>query len=456
MSLASRPSRSLLAVALLVTPLVMAASPTLAQQAPAQADPATPREMSRVRAEFARVRDRMEAVQRDFDRAARNNLPAVRDAALKDWQRALDGVEPYVKGLSPDVPEEKQLIEEYNRWLELYSEAAGTGNAGEFFLQISRHWSELTAGTEGWEQETTPLTYDALLAADAGDPNLLTLGMPKTVAFAIAADRYITDVTTREDYARYKGAENVKTDLAQAEAARGRAQEKLVQGAQAILSAAEGAKLDQAGRDRIERLFETDLAVPLAGTDALTDLQNRERTAVRKWDVANVGEQQAGERAMVRLTTAANTQWPRILAKYAATPMAPEGRGRGQIVKITGVRNRLGKDFAAGTYDFAGFVNGAPVVGNYVPGVAEHVKSVLEQTGQKSLPDVDYELIAIVRGTTQIPAVKRPGVTTAPATADEATATTAPANTDAAVLDIVALRAGPACVGTKVVVTPQQ
>lgn len=443
------------AAALLSTAAFSVVLPSEIFAQPADA-PATPRELSKVRAEFKKVRDRMEAVQREFDRAARINSPTVRDEALKDWQRALDGVEPYVSELSENVPEEKALIDEYQEWLLRYAEAAGTGNAGDFFLQITRHWTDLTAGTEGWEDEATPVTYETLTKANSGDSSVQSMGMPKTVAFVTAVNKYIQDVTTRDDYPRYKGAENVKNDLKQVTAARDRAQEKLAKAADALITQAEQGKLDQASRDKLDRYVEQDLSAALAGSESQATLQTRGRAAVRKFDVDTIGEEKAAEKSMVRLTTAAEREWPRILATYAATPMAPVGSGRGQVVKITGVRNRVGKEFQDGTYDFAGYVNGAPVVGNYAPAVKEHVKYVLEQTGQKTLPDTDYELIAVVRGTAQVPAVKRPGATTAPAAADEAAATTSPAVTDAAVLDIVALRAGPACVGTKAVVTPQR
>jgi hypothetical protein len=421
-----------------------------------QVSPSTPRELSKIRSEFAKVRDRMLAVQRDFDRAARNNLPAVRDAALKDWQRALDGVEPYARQLSAEVPEEAALLDEYNHWLQLYSDAAGPGNAGDFFLQITRHWSELTAGTEAWDQETPALTFDGLTKADESDASARALGMPKTVAFVNAVDKYITDVTARDDYPRYKGSENVKADLAQAEKVRTEAQQKLAKAANAVLDGVKPGELDQASRDRLERFVEQDLATALAGSEAQTDLQSRGRSMLYDYDKKAIGEPAAMEKAMVRLTTAAERDWPRILARYATVPMAPEGSGRGQVVKISGVQNRAGKEFQDGTYDFAGFVDGAPVVGNYAPGVKEHVERVLRQTNTKALPDVNYELVTVIRGTAQVPAVTRPGATTAPATADDATAATSPAVTDCTVLDIVALRAGPACVGTEVVVTPEQ
>lgn len=427
---------------------LMLPNPVVAQP---QQQGATPRELSKTRAEFAKVRDRMEAVQREFDRAARNNLPAVRDAALKDWQRALDGLEPYVSELSPDVPDEKALIDEYNKWLELYASAAGTGNAGEFFLQITRHWTELTAGLEGWDQESTPATFDTITKAEADDASAHALGMPKTVAFAKACDQYVADVTARDDYLRYKGNENVKSDLARVAELRDQARAKLAKAADGILTQAAATKLDPSQRDHLEQFVEDDLSAALAGSDAQAGLQTRGRTMLLEYDRSTIGAQAAAEKSMVRLTTAAEVEWPRILAKYANIPMAPIGAGRGQVLKISGVKNRVGKEFQAGTYDFAGYVDGAPVVGNYVPAVKDHVERVLRQTDTKALPDVDYEMVAVVRGTAQVPAVKqRPGATTAPAIADEAAASTSPAVTDCTVVDIVALRAGPACVGTKI------
>ena len=421
-----------------------------------QVSPSTPRELAKIRTEFARVREAMKAVQRDFDRAARTNAPAVRDQALKDWQRALDGVEPYAKQLSPTVPEEAALLDEYNGWLKLYADAAGTGNAGDFFLQITRHWSELTAGTEGWDQEQPTLTFDALAKADDNDANTQAMGLPKTVALVKAIDQYLTDVTAREDYLRYKGSENVKADLAQAQKAREEAQTKLATAANAVLDGVTAAKLDQRGRDRLERFVEQDMTA-IAGSPAEMDLQTRGRTLVYDFDKKTLGEPAANEKAMKRLTDAATGAWPRILASYATTPAVPADAGRGQVVKISGVSNRVGKEFQSGTYDFAGIVDGAPVVGNFAPGVREHIARVFKQTNTTALPDVEYDLVAVVRGNAQVPAFQqRPGATTAPATADDAAATTSPAVTTCALLDIVALRAGPACVGTELNLTAEK
>jgi hypothetical protein len=136
--------------------------------------------------------------------------------------------------------------------------------------------------------------------------------------------------------------------------------------------------------------------------------------------------------------------------------MPAVGAGRGHVVHITGARNLIGKEFGVSTYDFGGYVDGAPVVGNFAPGVREHVNDVLAQTNMKALPeDAEYEMVAVVRGTAQVPNVRqRTGATTAPATATPDVAATSPAVTDCVVLDIVALRAGPAAVGSPVVVTP--
>ena len=416
----------------------------------------TPRELAKIRSEFAKVRDRVQAVQRDFDRAARTNKPAVRDSALKDWQRALDGVEPYAKQLSADVPEEATLLDEYNRWLQLYADATGTGNAGEFYMQITRQWSELTAGTEGWDQETAVIDFADVTGAEEDDAGAKALGMPKTVAFVNAVDRYITVVTAREDYARYKGSENVRMDLAQAEKVRAEAQAKLAKVADGVLNEADIAKLDTRSRDRLERFVEQDLSAALAGSDAKAGLQTRGRSMLYEYDKAAIGEQAAAEKSMVRLTMAAERDWPRILAQYTTMPTASVGSGRGQVVKISGVPNRVGKEFESGTYDFAGYLDGAPVVGTYAPDVKKHVEQVLQLTNLGALPDVNYEMVAVVRGIAQVPAVRRAGATTAPATADDATAATSPAVTDCVVVDIVALRAGPACVGTKIVATEKK
>ena len=60
-------------------------------------------------------------------------------------------------------------------------------------------------------------------------------------------------------------------------------------------------------------------------------------------------------------------------------------------------------------------MSGAPVVGTYSPGVAKYVKEVLALTNQNSLPDDEYELIAVVQGIASVPGVQRPGAATVPA-----------------------------------------
>lgn len=454
-------ARLLLAV---IVPASLLTAPTFGQvPANAPTGAAAPagvssRDLSRVRAEFIRVRDQMAGVQRDFDRAARANLPAVREQALTDWQRALEGLEPYVNQLSPQVPDELPFIQQYNQWIENYNAAVGPAQAGEFFLQISKQWSELTAGTEGWEQESSPLTYGSLTEAKDDDASVRSLGLPKTVKFVNAANTYLATVAARPDYGRFKNIPNVKQDRALVEAARARAYDKLARVADGILTSAGQVKLDQNSRDRLERFVDEDLTTALAGYSGQAQLQMRGRSAIYEYDKSTMGEEQAGKKSLARLTDSADKAWPQVLAKYATQPMAPVGAGRGQIVRVHDAKNLIGKQFGVSDYDFGGYVDNAPVVAKYAPGVRAAIDQTLALTNLKSLPDdATYDFVAIVRGTAQVPNIKRtPGATTAPATADPVAAATAPAVTDCVLLDIVALHAGPVAVGTDVVVTPER
>ena len=136
--------------------------------------------------------------------------------------------------------------------------------------------------------------------------------------------------------------------------------------------------------------FELEKALRIAGSAAqiFEGTRHRESNVARgkrleeKWK-AEIAAGEAARKALYQqLAAEADAAWPGIAAsikaEYGLDPADPGARGK--TIRLSGVYNRAGWDFDGNQYEFAIWVNGTPLAGNF----AAHVRKTFEEVGRRA------------------------------------------------------------------------
>lgn len=462
-----RRSRTILAVAVLIGtagPLAFSQSRPATPRAERRAPTTAPLSISRARQEFATARNRLVAARQSIERPERQRANAAREQGLADWRRTLDSLRPTAARLDPSVPAEAALLADYQTWRGEYVELAGLENRGSLFLSMQRRWTELTQPGDGWQAEKTPVTF-ARLKEKPDDPENASLGLPKTAAFARAADHYLRDVRRMPSYPYFDDAPEVANDLAQARAARDEAFEKLAAAADGVYAEASASPLDQSGRDRIEAFTDRDVREALVGSDRQSELVSRGEKLVDDYDVEKLGEARAAELRRERSARTAPARWQAIRDRYEAKPLTePTAAQRGALVSLDGFSNALGDAFRSDDYDLAVEVAGYPVVMRFDPALKRQYNAAMNrEAATKPTAGARYDIVGVVVGTAQVEqrvaanAIEVSATTRPTADNPEARiqlpASTRPTSrstrSDAVVIDVIAVHVGSVAIGVE-------
>ncbi|HXX94051.1 MAG TPA: hypothetical protein VEN81_10480, partial [Planctomycetota bacterium] len=231
----------------------------------------------------------------------------------------------------------------------------------QVYSALAERWKLEQKEIAGWEEEAS------------GDGPAATYQLPKTSTAVRRLIWFVTKDDHQQAGSEYKNDAPIQALLAEARKARDRAVEKLHGAYGALLS-----HLEKQPRPR--NRFDLERPVHLA-SQAGRDFEgtpHRDANVARakalgdRWQ-AEIEADRAGREAKYReLSAEASKAWPGILSAIKAQdgfdPLDSGSKGRTVLVK--GLRNRIGWDFT-GPYDFAIWVNGTPVAGNYDPAVAK-------------------------------------------------------------------------------------
>ncbi len=417
-------------------------SPTWAQTAKRDADAV---------AAMNRARTQLQPIRQRLTRAEHAGRSDEKSAALDEMKRVLDDLAPIVEAYSGDTGVQKAIAREFDQWMGEYKAASSqqTADGAAFFQMMSQRWAEIARQVQADPAEDKPASFPELVK----DPSIAGFGLPHTYAAVQALDRYVTEIQTHPDYMKNRTHENVVADLQNARKARAEAAAKLADAADAVLKQASADPLDQAGRDRVWAMVQTDLPGALSGSPRLEELQARARSLVERFDRDHNSDGSSVGSQRQRLTELADAVWPNIAGRYPAVGDDPMRAARGEIVHIRDAVVIAPNRYRPLDADLVLLVAGRPVVCVFDPVVKQHVKNILVETGQETLPPDGIQVIGVVRGMDRIDMVQQAGSSSAatnPAGGEgEVSARTGPAlaATDCVTLDVLAIRAGPAAIG---------
>jgi hypothetical protein len=125
----------------------------------------------------------------------------------------------------------------------------------------------------------------------------------------------------------------------------------------------------------------------------------RAKALDEKWEAAIEAENAAYAALYAQLSTEAAAAWPAIVTPIAVDegfdPFDPSWKGK--TVRISGVYNRIGWDFS-GPFDYAVWVNGMPIVGNFEPSVRAAVEAAVARTRTSVDDHSNWDAIVVVGG----------------------------------------------------------
>lgn len=359
----------------------------------------SPESVAKYRAEIERIRGLIAAAVKNaaLSRAKpilteleeRVSRPIFDDSA-QPWQIVgnLESLKSRVRGALTDVPSDDADVKAIEVRLAAVdvkisdaSVALGRDHAEEL---VSRAYENEKTAVAGWEDETTSGEYD----------------YPKT-ALAVRRLRYfLADNEMGRLWTEYP-------DLAPIQALRAGAQ-KALEGATAKLHAAFGAALGALEKKPRPTngvaLEEPSRFAGRAGSDfegtehAETNFA-RARALYDRWQNEIEADRAARQKKYRELAAVADAAWPAIVARIAAADgFDPHGgSARGKTVLVKSIRNRIGWDFS-GPHDFAIWVDGMPVVGDFDAVVTAAVNEACEKVGLPLDDHTDWDAVITIGG----------------------------------------------------------
>lgn len=336
--------------------------------------------------------------------------PAGADNAATEMSHAFDACDRAAEGLPTDDADVKKQFSRIEKLKAEFQKVYGDQKAAEALESLESSWQDRLADTDGWEKETAgPKFLDMQKTQSDAMSKLMA---PKTVELISNANQWLKNRADDENFKTISGAPSIKALVKKVESARAAAWKKLETFAEAVLVEAEAAKLNQDGRDRLERLANDDLRLALEGSAKLESLQARALKLVKAFDDGAAGQAKAAQKLFEDLTASAAKNWPDMAKKFkvvafdAAAAMKDIDSWKGKTIRFAGANNRMGWDYRPGTFEFALEQDGYHVAGKYDALVKKVVDDVAEKTGNDFSNDT-YDVIAVIEGKGPITKIAR-------------------------------------------------
>lgn len=358
-----------------------------------------PESVAKYRAEIERIRGLIAAATKAaaLDRAQpilaeleeRVSRPIFDDSA-QPWQivGTLESLKSRVRGALTEVPSDDGDVKAIEVRLAAVdakisdaSVALGRDHAHEF---VSRAYENEKTAIAGWEDEKTSGEYD----------------YPKT-ALAVRRLRWFLADTEMgrlwKEFPDLAAIQSVRTDA-----------QKALEAATAKLHAAFGAALGALEKkprpsNRVDleepSRFAGQAGSQFEGTRHAETNVARARALYDRWQKEIEADRAAREKKYRELAVVADAAWPAIVARIQADDeFDPRGgSARGKTVLVKSIRNRIGWDFG-GPFDFAIWVDGMPVVGNFDQKVTAAVNDACEKVGLPLDDHTDWDAVLTIGG----------------------------------------------------------
>lgn len=363
----------------------------------------SPESIAKYRTEIERVRALIAAATKKatFDRAhpileeleERVSRPIFDDSA-QPWQIVgnLESLKSRVRGALSDVPAGDPDVSAIEARLAAVdtkisdaSVALGRDHAEEL---VSRAYGMEKEAIAGWEDEKDTGEYE----------------LPKTALAVRRLRWFLADKDMGRLWAEYQDLAPVQSMRAEAQKTLETATAKLHAAFDAAFSALEKGPRPSNRIDLEEpSRFAGRLGSDFEGTKHAETTVARARALDQRWQKEIEADRAAREKKYRELSIVADAAWPAIVARIPADDEfdPQDGSVKGKTVLLRSIRNRIGWDFS-GPHDFAIWVNGVPVVGNYDKTVMAAVNAACEQTELPLDDHTDWDAVITIGGRGQI------------------------------------------------------
>jgi hypothetical protein len=276
---------------------------------------------------------------------------------------------------------------------DVIARASASAQRNRIAARVTEAFAETRQKIAGWEDETQ----------DSSGQGLNQEVLPK-------ADRALRDLNHVLTNDLFSPIPKAKTDypndgeiqsiIREAEQIRDAVIAKLVAAFETILQAAEQLPTPSNRLDRESAITMANRArSALENTPHADVLAARCMALLKKWEDALEADRAARQVIYDQLSTEASAAWPAIAARIEVMDgFDPHESGwHGKTVRISGVYNRIRWDFS-GPFDYAVWVNGFPVVGNFDPTVRAAVDEAINRTGMAVDDHIDWDAFVVVGG----------------------------------------------------------
>ncbi len=300
----------------------------------------------------------------------------------------LDALKSRVRGSLFEIPKDDKDVKGVEKRLaavdDKISDATAKLDRDQAHERVKQAWELEAKAIAGWEEESAGDAYE----------------MPKTALAVRRLTCFVEDQELRKIGEAHKKDKPIQALLADAKKLRDAAVEKLDAAFNALL-----AKMEKGPRP--SNRFDLEKPSHLAGS-AGSDFEGtprkdpnvkRAKALDARWEKEIEADRKARQKKYDELSAKAVEAWPKIRAGIPAEKeFDPQYSGsKGKTVLIEGLRNRIGWDFG-GPYDFAVWVEGFPVIGNYDKTVLAAVREACEKTGLGIDDHTDWDAVIVVGG----------------------------------------------------------
>lgn len=354
--------------------------------------------VARFRSEIARVeklvaeatkKDALERAQPLLEELEERVSKPIFDGSRAAWQVMgdLESLKTRVRGALHELSKEDADVKGIEQRIAAVDSKISSATAklgrDEAHGRVEQSWEIERQAVAGWEEESSP-AYE----------------LPKTATAVRRLTWFVNDQDLGAIGDAHKGDAPIQALLAEAKKTRDGALEKLHGAFNALL-----AQLEKGPRP--SNRFDLERVGRLAG-QAGSDFEGtphkdanvaRAKALSDRWDREIEAERKARQAKYDELSAQAAAAWPRILAAVPCEKQfdPQDSSVKGKAVLIKDLRNRIGWDFS-GPYDFAIWVNGIPVIGNFDKPVAAAVNAACEKTGLPIDDHTDWDAVIVVGG----------------------------------------------------------
>ncbi len=402
--------------------------------------------------------------QADYDEKMKeianpDTSPNSKNSAIEDLERSLDNWDQQLKRLPAGDEWTKATRKSYDELKKKFTEVALADRIKEKLEALQRGWDTYKDDWDGYAAETEGVKW-ADYKAQTGNPKIDAFGAPKSKELAERYAYYVQNRAEDEEYQALKDAPAIKSYLDGISKTAEECRARVVKYAGAIVDEAEKDTITNDNKGDFDRL-EDSLRVLFVNQDGAQDagaqvLRARVIKKIQAFVDATEGAEKARQAYYEAMSKSADAKWAEVEKNFSPSsgfdpndPRAFEGK----LIKFQ-TDNLMGWRFKPGDFPFASTFDGIPIAGKYSGDVRKAIDEIQKKLG-RDIGDDDHDgrwtIIAKVTGRTGKLMQKKQaeGDIVEKGTGSKVgTYTVEYADpVDAVIVEIVAAKCGPLCVG---------